>query len=410
MGESDMATATQPVSQRPSLLKFLLEEIKPKGPLVTPFNIAAMMIVFGGIVILVIRFWKGLGAVTNLSQSYPWGIWIGLDVVTGVAFAGGAYIITFAVYVMRAERFRPIVRATVLNGFLSYMFYAGALVFDLGRPWHIINPMIGNKFGYNSVMFLVAWHFFLYMMSELLEFSPAIAQWLNLEKARRFLSKMTLGVVIFGFAVSSLHQSGLGALFLFSKPKIHPLWYTEFLPVLFFVSSIFAGISMIIFEGTLSHRVFRGQIDPKRHASFDDILIALAKGAAITMYLYIFVKIAIIVHAEQWHYLLTGWGAWFLVELLIFTLVPCAMFTQGFRERRVGLIKAAAIMTLLGILLNRLNVSLIAFNWNSPSPQYIPTIWEIWLTLMVITVEIVTFRWIANRMPVFTDEIPKRQN
>ncbi len=400
-----MASIADVAPVRPPLWQFIKEELKPKGPLLTLFNLWAAVIVLGGIVILTIRFWKGLAAVTNLSQDYPWGLWIGLDVVTGVAFAGGAYVITFAVYVMRAERFHSIVRATVLNGFLSYLFYAGALVFDLGRPWHIVNPIIGNKFGFNSVLFIVAWHFLLYMTSELLEFSPAIAEWLNLKKARKFLSGMTAGVVIFGFAVSTLHQSGLGALFLFSKPKLHPLWFTEFLPILFFVSSIFAGISMIIFEGSLSHRFFGDQIDPARHASFDEIVVSLAKGAAVTMYLYLFLKVAVIVHQEQWHLLSTRWGAWFLVEVLLFTLVPCALFTHGYRERRIGVIKVAAVMTLLGVMLNRLNVSIIAFNWNKPV-HYVPTIWEIWITAMVVTIEIVTFRWIVNRMPVLRESKP----
>ncbi len=400
-----MASIADVAPVRPPLWQFIKEELKPKGPFVTPFNLWAAVIILGGIVILTIRFWKGLAAVTNLSQDYPWGLWIGLDVVTGVAFAGGAYVVTFAVYVMRAERFHSIVRATVLNGFLSYLFYAGALVFDLGRPWHIINPIIGNKFGFNSVLFIVAWHFLLYMTSELLEFSPAIAEWLNLKKARKVLSGMTAGVVIFGFAVSTLHQSGLGALFLFSKPKLHPLWFTEFLPILFFVSSIFAGISMIIFEGSLSHRVFGDQIDPAHHASFDEIVVSLAKGAAVTMYLYLFLKVAVIVHQEQWHLLSTRWGAWFLVEVLLFTLVPCALFTHGYRERRIGVIKLAAVMTLLGVMLNRLNVSIIAFNWNKPV-HYVPTIWEIWITAMVVTIEIVTFRWIVNRMPVLRESQP----
>ncbi|NIN72363.1 MAG: hypothetical protein GTO46_10695, partial [Gemmatimonadetes bacterium] len=113
--------------------RFMLAELRPKGSLLTPFNLISVPIILLGIGILVVRFTRGLGAVTNLSQEFPWGFWIGFDVVTGVAFAGGAYVITFAVYVMRLEKYRPIVRATILNGLLAYVFYAGALVLDLGR-------------------------------------------------------------------------------------------------------------------------------------------------------------------------------------------------------------------------------------------------------------------------------------
>ena len=228
--------------------------------------------------------------------------------MTGVAFAGGAYMLTFVVYVMRLEKYHPIVRATVLNGLLAYVFYAGALVLDLGRPWNVINPIIGNSFGYNSVLFLVAWHFMLYMLAEILEFSPAVAEWLGWKRARRILGSMTLGAVIFGVTLSTLHQSGLGALFLMAKPKIHPLWYTEFIPVLFFVSSIFAGLSMVILEGTMSHKVFGKQIDPKKHGSLDDLLLGLGKGAAISLFVYYFFKLLVFVHDRQWDLLATEVG------------------------------------------------------------------------------------------------------
>ena len=155
----------------------MISEMKPKPPYFTLFNVITVPIIFLGLGILAIRFTKGLGAVTNLSQDFPWGFWIGFDVVTGVALAGGAYVITFIVYVLRIEKYHSIVNVTVLNGFLAYVFYAGALVLDLGRPWNIINPIIGNSFGFSSVMFLVAWHFLMYMSAEFFEFSPIVAEW-----------------------------------------------------------------------------------------------------------------------------------------------------------------------------------------------------------------------------------------
>ena len=383
-------------------LGFLRSEMRPKGKLLTPFNIISLPIMLAGVVLVIIRFAKGLGAVTNLSQETPWGLWIGFDVVTGVAFAGGAYVITFAVYIMKAEKYHPIVRATVLNGLLAYMFYAGALLLDLGRPWHIINPIIGNSFGYNSILFLVAWHFMLYMIAEFIEFSPVIAEWAGFRTARKVLAGLTLGTVIFGVTLSLLHQSGLGGLFLLAKSKIHPLWYTEFLPVLFLVSSVFAGLSMIIFEGTISHRVFAAQIDPERHGSFDEIVLGLGKGAAIAMYLYLFFKLLIFVHGKEWIYIGDPWFWWYSVEVIGFVLLPCILFTRAVMIRSVSLVKIAAVATLVGIILNRVNVSIIAFNWNSANPYY-PSIGEIVITLMVIFTEIWVFRWIVNRMPVLRE-------
>jgi len=250
-----MNSTTYPITsdkQSPAGWKFFLSELKPRGKWFTPFNIISIPIIITGLVLIVIRFWYGLGSVSNVNQEIPWGLWKGFNVVTGVAFAGGAYVLTFIVYVLKVDKYHSIVRVTVLNGFLAYMFYAGALVLDLGKPWNIFNPIIGNNFGANSVLFLVAWHFLLYIIAQLIEFSPAIAEWLGSRRIHKILSGMTIGAVIFGITLSTLHQSGLGALFLMAKEKIHPLWYNEFIPILFLVSSVFAGLSMVIFEGSIS--------------------------------------------------------------------------------------------------------------------------------------------------------------
>lgn len=396
-----MSSHAAAISEPRRVFRFILDELKPRGPWLTPFNVISIPIILTGLVILYYRFRYGLGSVTNLSQEHPWGLWMGFDVVTGVALAGGAYVITFVVYVMRVEKYQSIVRATVLNGFLAYCFYGGALLFDIGRPWNAMNPYIGNNFGYASVLFLICWHFALYMVAAFIEFSPVIAEWLNLEKARKFLKNLTLATVILGVTLSLLHQSGLGALFLMAKPKIHPLWWSQFTPVLFFVSSIYAGLSMIIFEGTISHRVFSHMIPPKHHHGFDDIVFGLAKGAAITMFVYYVFKALLFIHDKQWDLINTGWGAWYLVEVIGFVLVPAFMFAFGHRHRSLNIVRIAAILALLGVILNRLNVTIIVFRWYE-AVRYYPSWQEIIVTLMVICGEIWLFRWVVNRMPVFS--------
>jgi len=381
------------------LWRFLLREMKPKGKILTPFNVITVGIMLLTAVLLVIRFTKGLGSITNLNQEYPWGLWIGFDVMTGVAFAGGAYVLCFMVYILRMDQYHALVRVTVLNGFLAYVFYAGALLLDLGRPWNVINPVIGNSFGVSSVLFLVAWHFMLYMLAELVEFSPAIAEWLGWRKIRKILAGMTLGAVILGISLSTLHQSGLGALYLMAKGKVHPLWYSEFIPVLFFVSSIFAGLSMVIFEGSITHKVFHHRLGRRQHTSNDAIVLGLAKICAGGMFVYLFVKCLVFLHGQQWSYLGTGWGAWYLVEMIGFVLVPCVLFTHAVRTSSLNFARVASVLTLVGILLNRLNVSVIAFKWYEPV-RYYPTWMEIVVTLGVISAELWAFRWVVNRMPV----------
>jgi Ni/Fe-hydrogenase subunit HybB-like protein len=386
-------------SESRRFFRFILGELKPKGKLLTPFNLIAGVILVVAGVLLTLRFTKGLAAATNLSQDFPWGIWIGFDVITGVAFAGGAYVITFMVYVLKLEKYHPIVRITVLNGFLAYVFYAGALLFDLGRPWNVINPIIGNSFGVSSVMFLVAWHFMLYMITEFIEFSPAVAEWLGWKRVRKFLASLTLGAVIFGITLSTLHQSGLGALFLMAKNKIHPLWYTEFLPILFFISSIFAGLSMVILEGSVSQKVFKDRMSPHHKVAHNDILIGLARVCAGTMYVYFFLKVLVFIHGQQWVYIASPMGLWYLVEMIIFVLVPVRLYTQAVRFENYSLIRVASVLTLVGIILNRLNVSVIAFKWYAPH-HYVPSWMEIEITLAIIVAELLVLRWVVNRMPI----------
>ena len=385
-----------------SIRKFLLDELKPKGKFFTPFNLISLPIMLLGLVLIVIRFIYGIGSITNLTQETPWGLWIGFDVVTGVAFAGGAYVLTFMVYILNIRNYHSIVRVTVLNGFLAYVFYAGALLLDLGRPWHVINPIIGNSFGVSSVLFLVAWHFLLYMIAELIEFSPAIAEWLGARRAHKILSGMTIAAVIFGITLSTLHQSGLGALFLMAKEKIHPLWYSEFIPIMFFVSSIFAGLSMVIFEGTISNKVFSSQISEKHHRGQNDIVRGLSKICAGTMFAYFFLKVLVFIHGQHWDLLNTRMGYWFLFEMLGFVLLPMILFFVSYRTNNQMLIRVAAVITMLGVILNRLNVSVIGFNWDIPV-HYIPSWMEFVVTLAVIFTEIWIFRWIVNRMPVLRE-------
>jgi Ni/Fe-hydrogenase subunit HybB-like protein len=365
----------------------------------TPFNVITLAIMAVAAVVLAFRFVYGLGAVTNLDQNFPWGLWIGFDVMTGVAFAGGAYVLTFLVYILRMEQYHPIVRVTVLNAFLAYVFYAGALLLDLGRPWHVINPVIGNSFGFSSVLFLIAWHFMLYMGAAFLEFSPAIAEWLDWRRLHRILNKMLVGAVIFGVTLSTLHQSALGALFLVAESKLHPLWYTELIPVLFFVSSIFAGLTMVIFEGSITHRVFHDRVGPVLRERHDALVFNLARIASGAMFVYLFVQLLAFVHAQNWVHLASGWGAWYLFEVLGLVAVPMVLLLVSVRNRSMGLVRIASLLAMLGVVANRLNISVIAYKWYEPY-HYVPSWMEFLVTAAVISAELWVFRWIVQRMPV----------
>jgi Ni/Fe-hydrogenase subunit HybB-like protein len=240
------------------------------------------------------------------------------------------------------------------------------------------------------------------MIAQLIEFSPAIAEWLGAKRARKILSGMTVAAVIFGITLSTLHQSGLGALYLMAKDKIHPLWYSEFIPVLFFVSSIFAGLSMVIFEGSISHRVFFNQISHENHKSHISIMVGLSKICAVAMFAYFFLQVLVFVHGKRWDLLGTPMGYWYLTEMLGFVFLPMLLFFFSYRRANINMVKVAAVLTMLGVILNRLNVTVIGFRWDA-AIRYIPTWMELVVTLAVIFTEIWIFRWVINRMPVLRE-------
>ncbi len=369
--------------------------------LITPFNFVAAIIISVGIPIAFIRFTQGLEATTNLTDSYPWGLWIGFDVLCGVALAAGGFTLGSAVYLFGMKEYRPIVKPAILTGFLGYFFVIIGLCFDLGRPWRLPYPMFVS-YGVTSVMFLVGWHVALYLSCQFLEFCPSVFEWLGMKKLRKFVVSLTIGATIFGVILSTLHQSALGGLFLLAPSKVHPLWYSPFITVFFFVSAIIAGITMVIFESMMSHRVFHHQLDPNFTAKFDRLTIGLGKGAAALLITYFCMKWIGVAHGNNWHYLGTGYGALFFMEMIGFVLAPAFAFAIAVRNQSAKLVRFAAIWTILGVILNRLNVSIFTFNWQLDE-RYFPHWMEYAITITIVTVGLLTFRWIVNRMPVLYD-------
>jgi Ni/Fe-hydrogenase subunit HybB-like protein len=198
-----------------------------------------------------------------------------------------------------------------------------------------------------------------------------------------------------------MHQSALGSLFIITPGKLHPLWYSPFIFVLFFVSAVVAGISMVIVESALSHRVFAHQLEG-HPVDADALAIGLGKAGAVVLFAYFFLKVQGVVDAHAWGLLLTGWGAWFLVESVGFALVPSLLFAYGARNRKVKWVRSAAGIAVAGIVLNRLNVSVIAMNWDHPA-RYVPSWMEVWVSVALVTLFVLTFRWIVNRMPVLRE-------
>ncbi len=369
-------------------------------PLLTPFNIFAAIILVIGAFLTFKRFTQGIGAVSNLTDTHPWGIWIGFDLLTGVALAAGGYVTSAAVHIFGKKEYHSAIRPAILTGFLGYSLVVFALLYDVGRPWKLPYPFLVSQ-GVTSVMFEVGACVMLYLTVLFLEFSPAALEWLGLSKIRKTVVRLTMLLTILGVILSTLHQSSLGALFLLAPSKLHPLWYSPYLPIFFFVSSIAAGLSMVIFESTMAHKKFEIYMDDRHKQEYNPVAFGFGRAAALVLAAYFACKVFGIALDNNWRFLFTGWGAWFLFELSGFVLLPCFMYSIGVRDRNPKVIRAASVITVLGIMLNRLNVSVIAFNYHVPADErYFPSIMEIGITLFIITIGILVYRFIVTRMPV----------
>jgi Ni/Fe-hydrogenase subunit HybB-like protein len=396
---STTAVAAQPSFFREKVLLGMSGRDYLKS-LITPNNLVITLILAVGLPVLAWRFIAGLGATTALSQTAPWGIWIGFDMMTGIVLAAGGFTIGSAVQIFNLKEYHPIERPAILTAFLGYVMAIFGLLADLGRPWNIVMALVSN--GAASVLYEVAWCVMCYSTVLALEFSVPLFEWLGWRKLHRIMRKTLIALTVLSVIFSTMHQSALGSLFLIAPTKLHPLWYTPYIFVFFFVSAIIAGLSMVIVESALSHRAFANQLKGA-HFDLDRLTIGLGRAGAIVMFAYFFLKLQGVVDGHSWGHLATGWGAWWLVETVGFVLVPALLYAYGARNGSAKIVRIGGVMGVLSIVLNRLNMSVIAFNWNEPV-RYVPTWQEVMVSITLVTLGIVLFRWIVNRMPILRED------
>jgi len=370
---------------------------------ITPVNLISAAIMLAGLYFLVIRFTQGLGAVTAGSQDIHWGLFLTWGLFSGVPLSSTGFIVGGAVYIFGLKDFRPIVKNAVLIGFLGYLFAVIFLLIDLGRPWRLPYPMVVS-FGTASVLFLIAWHVALYLTCQFLEVLPSISEWAGWKKVRRWATSMTIALTIFGVILSTLHQSALGGMYLIAPGKLHPLWYSPYLPWLFLISAVAAGLCLMIIVGGLTKRFLKKSASADYLGSVDGISFKLAKAASFALITYFALKIIALAHGNHWDLIGTPYGGLYLAEMAISIVIPLTLLLIGIRRGKLNLLRMGAATAIVGIILNRFNVSLIALNWQLPERELFAPV-EVVIVIAIITLQITVYRWLVRRLPILEDEV-----
>ena len=355
-------------------------------------------ILAGGAYATVVRFAGGLGASTHLSDAFPWGLWIGFDVLVGVGLAAGGFVIAATVHVFRLEKYEPIARPTILTAFLGYSLVVVALMFDLGRPYRIWHPLV--MWNPHSVMFEVAWCVTLYSTVLFLEFLPLVLEKFGWERPLRFLHSAYVPLVIVGVLLSTLHQSSLGTLYVIAPDKLHGLWYTPLLPVFFFLSAIAAGLAMTIFESFMSQRAFGKRLEPP-------ILQGLARASVVVLMLYAVWKVEDLAARGNLAlvFKVTPESVLFWGEMSLGVLLPLALYALPRVRRSESGLFFASVLTIIGFVINRLNVAVTGMTASS-GVHYVPSWMELVVTLSIVAVGFVLFGLAVKHLPVFPHEAP----
>jgi len=357
--------------------------------------------------IILLRFVYGLGEVTNLSNRFPWGLWIGFDVMGGVALAAGAFVIAAIGHIFGMKRFEPLVRPAILTGLLGYLLVIGGLMVDLGRPYNVWRPLV--HWQHHSVMWEVGLCVATYTTVLFIEFLPVILERVNQFKPvakrlptvplYRLLKRISIVFVILGVVLSTLHQSSLGSLWVLLPTKLSPIWYSLYLPLFFWLSAVAVGLAMTIVESTLSSKAFKRGLEL-------DLLADLAKYAAVVLAIYLVARMVDLVVRGAWPLLFepTLQAASFWVEIGLGVMAPMILFSlKSLRQKPAVLFSGASMIVIFGIVLNRLNVGLVGL-WPYTGQIYFPSWMEITVTVTLVTIGVIAFGLAAKYLSVFPEE------
>lgn len=378
------------------------------GRLLTPFYKLLLGFIGLGALLTLWRFWSGLGPATGLNDGFPWGLWIAFDVVTGTALACGGYAVALLVYVFNRGQYHPLVRPAVLTSALGYSVAALAIMIDVGRPWFIWRiPISPTKWNLNSALLEVALCVMSYIVVLWLELAPAfLEKWSKegrgslAERARaisRGLDKALPFLLALGLLLPTMHQSSLGTVMLLGGAKLHALWNTPFLPLLFLISCLSMGYAAVVIESSLASLFFKRKPETT-------MLAKLSRVAAWSCLVFLAIRfIDLTVRGRSGLLFGSGWLSFFFwLETATF-LIPALIFFRAGPGRGLGRLLQGALLLAFAGSLYRFDTYLIAFDpggeWS-----YFPTLTEMLITLGIIAVEIAVYVWVVRRFPILAGD------
>jgi len=354
----------------------------------TPMTLGLILVIIAGAMSVYKRMTLGLGAATNLADDFPWGLWIGFDVLGGVAMAAGGFVIASAVYLLNMKKYKPIARPAILTAFLGYMLAATAIFLDIGHPFRIWYPAV--MWQIHSIMFIVAIHVILYTSTLAIESSPMFFERIGLKGVQRFVEKIMMPIALFGTMLSTLHQSSLGAVYLIVPDKLHHLWYSSTLPFGFLVSSIMMGLAMVSFESILSAKFFKHPLDP-------GIVSGLARGLLVVTGFYFALKLFLLVKGPGFSAAFDGSmeAKMYLLEMFVGVIIPFVLLLLPAIRDSMNNMLAVNFLVICGIVVNRMNVGVFGMLRHAEARgfSYFPKGDEIMVTVFMIALGIFLFKF-----------------
>ena len=385
-----------------------------KRPFLTPGVLALVGLLAVGLGFAVVRFAFGLRTVTHLSNQYPWGIWIALDVATGVALAAGGFTTAALVHIFHRHRYETVVRPALLTALLGYTFVVLGILVDLGRYYNIWHPAMPRMWSGHSALFEVAMCVMVYLSVLYFEFIPIVVERFSgrvalpgllrvvntpveaiLRVLDRTFGRLLSVFIILGVVLSTLHQSSLGALMVLARDKMNPLWWTPILPLLFLLSAIAVGFAMVIFESLVASRVFGREPEM-------DVLARLARFVPFVLFIYLSVKVTDLAIRGAARHLLDSGAAplLFVLEIGAGVVAPLLMLLSTQVRRNPSLLLSASVLVILGLALNRVNVFLVAYRPLYASRPYVPSVGEVAVTVGLVSGLILAYRVLVMVFPI----------